>query len=114
MCRRRRRPPRSGGPSTPCGGKESRRLNLHGLMGRDPAFLELVDLHSTFPKILGIMGFNIQLFHTQLVVTPPDPGGPSAERKKLSFHQDNNRMSRGKGFADLSPAGEPNHIHHCV
>ena len=69
------------------GGKGSRRLNLHGLMGRDPAFLELVDLHSTFPKILGLMGFNIQLFHTQLVVTPPDPGGPSAERKKLSFHQ---------------------------
>lgn len=46
-------------------------LNQHGLIGRDRAYLELVDWPTTFPKVFGVLGWNIQLFHTQLVVTPP-------------------------------------------
>ncbi len=46
-------------------------LNLHDLIGRDPIFLDLVDRPETLPKVFGVLGWNIQCFHTQLVVTPP-------------------------------------------
>jgi len=66
-------------------------LNLHDLVGRDPAFLELVDLPTTFPKVWGILGWHIQVFHTQLLVTPPAP--PNARPGAYGWHQDNNRMN---------------------
>ncbi len=66
-------------------------LNLHDLVGRDGAFLELVDAAATFPKVFGVLGWNIQLFHTQLIVTPPAP--PDAGAGSYGWHQDNNRMN---------------------
>ena len=48
-------------------------LNLHDLVGRDDVFLDLLDCPTTFPKVFGLLGWNIQLFHTQLIVTPPAP-----------------------------------------
>jgi hypothetical protein len=66
-------------------------LNLHGLVDRDDAFLELVDCATTFPKVFGILGWNIQLFHTQLIVTPPAPA--RASLGSYGWHQDNNRMN---------------------
>lgn len=67
-------------------------LNEHDLVGKDPVWLELIDLPDTFVKVLGIMGWHIQLFHTQLLVTPPAPAG--ATPGAYGWHQDNNRMSR--------------------
>ena len=67
-------------------------LNEHDLVGKDAVWLELIDLPTTFVKVLGIMGWHIQLFHTQLLVTPPAPSG--AEPGAYGWHQDNNRMSR--------------------
>lgn len=67
-------------------------LNQHDLVGRDPEYLELVDWPTTFPKVFGVLGWNIQLFHTQLVVTPPTH--PDAPRGGYAWHQDNNRMNR--------------------
>jgi hypothetical protein len=66
-------------------------LNLHDLIGRHPAFLDLIDCPTTFPKVWGILGWHIQLFHTQLIVTPPAPTG--AGRGAYGWHQDNNRMN---------------------
>ena len=66
-------------------------LNLHDLIARDPSLLELVDWHTTFPKVWGILGWHIQLFHTQLLVTPPAPAG--ATPGAYGWHQDNNRMN---------------------
>jgi hypothetical protein len=66
-------------------------LNLHDLVGRDDAFLDLVDLPATFPKVCGILGWHIQVFHTQLLVTPPAP--PHATPGAYGWHQDNNRMN---------------------
>jgi hypothetical protein len=66
-------------------------LNLHDLVGRDDAYLELVDLPATLPKVWGVLGWNIQLFHTQLVVTPPTH--PAAPHGGYAWHQDNNRMN---------------------
>jgi len=66
-------------------------LNLHDLIGRDDAWLDLVDRPTTFAKVWGVLGWNIQLFHTQLLVTPPAPEG--AGRGAYGWHQDNNRMN---------------------
>ncbi len=66
-------------------------LNLHDLIGRDRAYLDLIDWPTTFPKVFGVLGWNIQLFHTQLVVNPP--GHPDAPRGGYAWHQDNNRMN---------------------
>jgi ectoine hydroxylase len=66
-------------------------LNEHDLIGKEPEWVDMIDLPTTFPKVFGIMGWNIQLFHTQLIVTPPAPGaGPGP----YGWHQDNNRMNR--------------------
>src|SRR3954470_9632501 len=48
-------------------------LNEHDLVAKDPVWLQLIDHAPTFVKVLGIMGWHIQLFHTQLLVTPPAP-----------------------------------------
>lgn len=66
-------------------------LNRHDLIGRDAAWLELVDLPATFAKVWGVLGWHIQLFHTQLIVTPPAPAGAPAGA--YGWHQDNNRMN---------------------
>jgi ectoine hydroxylase len=67
-------------------------LNEHDLIGKEPRWLELLDLPATFPKVFGIMGWHIKLFHTQLLVTPPV--GPAAQPGGYGWHQDNNRMNR--------------------
>jgi hypothetical protein len=67
-------------------------LNEHDLIGKDEAWLELIDLATTFPKVFGILGWNIRLFHTQLIVTPPV--GPQGAPGGYGWHQDNNRMNR--------------------
>ncbi len=66
-------------------------LNQHDLIGRDPVYLDLVDLPTAFPKVFGVLGWHIQLFHTQLIVTPPAPS--AAVRGGYGWHQDNNRMN---------------------
>ncbi len=66
-------------------------LNQHDLVGRAPEYLDLIDWPTTFPKVFGVLGWNIALFHTQLVVTPP--GHPDAPIGGYAFHQDNNRMN---------------------
>jgi ectoine hydroxylase len=66
-------------------------LNLHDLISRDETWLELVDLPTTFAKVWGVLGWHIQLFHTQLIVTPPAPSG--APPGAYGWHQDNNRMN---------------------
>jgi ectoine hydroxylase-related dioxygenase (phytanoyl-CoA dioxygenase family) len=68
------------------------RVNLHDAIGADARFLDLIDWPTTFPKVWGILGWNIQLYHTQLVVSPQLP--PSPKGKRWGWHQDNNRMNR--------------------
>ena len=75
-------------------------LNLHDLVGRHDAYLELIDLPTTFPKVWGILGWHIQVFHTQLLVTPP--AHRDAGRGAYGWHQDNNRMN-----LDLGPGPQP-------
>lgn len=65
------------------------RYNIHDLIGLDDRFLDLIDWPTTFPKVFGILGWHIQLFHTQLVEIPPGSEGQADQRQ---WHQDNNRM----------------------
>jgi hypothetical protein len=66
-------------------------LNEHDLVGRDDVYLDLVDVPTTFPTVWSILGWHIQLFHTQLLVTPPAPA--AAIEGAYGWHQDNNRMN---------------------
>lgn len=72
-------------------------LNLHDLIGRDDVYLDLVDLPATFAKVWGVLGWHIQCFHTQLIVTPPTH--PGAVHGGYGWHQDNNRMNLDLGTA---------------
>src|SRR6185503_20126731 len=74
------------------GASEHAYLNLHDLVGRHPIYLDLMTWPTTFHKMWQVLGWNIQLFHTQLIVTPTSdpalPAGPDG------WHQDNDRMNR--------------------
>jgi ectoine hydroxylase len=75
-------------------------LNLHDLVGRHPLFLDLATHPTVFHRVWQLMGWNIQLFHTQLVVTPTS--APGATPGPTGWHQDNNRMN-----LDLSVGLQP-------
>lgn len=69
------------------------RVNLLDFIGKDEVFLELLDWPKTFSKVWGILGWNIQLYHTHLAVTPPGPPGETPARKRLGWHQDSGRLN---------------------
>src|SRR5439155_18650401 len=69
-------------------------LSLRDFIGKDDLFLELLDWPRTFPKVWGILGWHIQLYHTLMNVTPPLPPGEPPPRKRLQWHQDSDRLNR--------------------
>ena len=75
-------------------------LNLLDAIGKDDAFLELLDLPQTFMKVVDILGWHIQLYHSHLIVTPPLPPGHEPKRTRLGWHQDSGRLN-------LELEGEP-------
>src|SRR6266516_3146901 len=50
-------------------------MTLRDFIGKDDLFLELLDWPRTFPKVWGLLGWHIQLYHTHMNVTPPLPSG---------------------------------------
>lgn len=57
----------------------------------DPQFADLVDYERTLPKVWGILGWNIYLYHAHLIVTPPC--GKAADEKTFGWHQDSGRVN---------------------
>ena len=53
------------------------RVNILDFVGYDELFLELLDWPTTFPKVWGLLGWNIQLYHSHM---PTSPVMPPAER----------------------------------
>ena len=47
------------------------RFNLLDVIGLDRAFYELIDHPTTFPKLWRMLGWNIQVSHSHLIVVPP-------------------------------------------
>jgi hypothetical protein len=62
-------------------------------VGRDPAFLELLDWPVTFPRVWGILGWNIYLYHGHCAVNPPLPPDAPRVKKTLGWHQDSGRVN---------------------
>lgn len=65
------------------------------------AFLPLIDHPRVFPKVWGLMGFNIYCFHTHLIVTPPanrprrgEPGQTGPDFSIENWHQDSGRVNQ--------------------
>src|SRR5262245_11202451 len=63
------------------GADEHAYLNRHDLVGWHPIFGSLMTWPTVFHKVWQLLGWNIQVFHTQLLVTPTsnpsDPPGPT-------------------------------------
>jgi len=71
------------------------RLNHYDVIGRDQRLLDLIDLPTIFPKVWGILGWNIQLYHTHLTVNPCAPPDESQETHGLAlgWHQDSGQLN---------------------
>ena len=71
------------------------RMNHYDVIGRDPRLLELIDLPSTFAKVWGLLGWNIQLYHSHLTVNPTAPPGKTLEADglELGWHQDSGQIN---------------------
>ena len=66
-------------------------INMLDFMGKDQVYLQLIDWHKTFPKVWGILGWNIKLYHSHLIVTPPQPDADP--NRRLGWHQDSGRLN---------------------
>lgn len=67
-------------------------INIFDFIGKDDVFLELLDYPTTFPKVWGILGWNIQLYHSHTIVTPPNAvSGPG--QQGLNWHKDSGRLN---------------------
>ncbi len=55
-------------------------------------FQDLVDHERVLPKVWGILGWNIYLYHAHLIVTPPT--GKEPDGKTFGWHQDSGRVNK--------------------
>jgi ectoine hydroxylase len=65
---------------------------LSNVLHRDPAFVKLLDHPRTFPKIWGVLGWNIYCYHSHFLVNPARGG--REEGRPLGWHQDSGRVNR--------------------
>ncbi|HEV2126310.1 MAG TPA: phytanoyl-CoA dioxygenase family protein, partial [Chloroflexota bacterium] len=56
-----------------------------------PLFADLVDYERILPKVWGILGWNIYLYHAHLIVTPPS--GKQPDDKTFGWHQNSGRVN---------------------
>jgi ectoine hydroxylase len=56
-----------------------------------PLFQDLVDYGTILPRVWGILGWNIYLYHAHLIVTPPC--GQPRDDKTFGWHQDSGRVN---------------------
>ena len=62
---------------------EHETVNMLDFVGKDELFLELLDWPKTFPKVWGILGWNIQLYHSHMVITPPRSANEKLPKRRL-------------------------------
>lgn len=66
-------------------------LSVTNVIQEDPAMVDLIDWPTTFPKIWGILGWNIYLYHSHVDVTPP--ADEQALTWRVAWHQDSMRVN---------------------
>ncbi len=73
-------------------------VNIADILGKDDAFLELIDCPRVFPKIWGILGWNIWVQHSHVVVVPPAEATSAAQDAAKPFrygwHRDGGAINR--------------------
>jgi hypothetical protein len=75
------------------GHEANKALFFPNFIPEEDLFLDLVDFDRVLPKVWGILGWNIYLYHCHLIVTPPS-GEPQPERPKtFGWHQDSGRLN---------------------
>ena len=75
------------------------RMTVRDILARDDRFLQLVDWPITLPKVWGILGWNIQIYHAVLAYSPPPPTSGDQVRMQ-GWHQDSGRLNHE---LELSP-----------
>ena len=68
-------------------------FNILDFVGRDEIFIEMLDWYTTFPKVWGILGWNIKLYHSHLIALPPLPPEERDKHRRLGWHQDSGRLN---------------------
>jgi len=66
-------------------------LSVANIIHEDDALVDLLDCPTVFPKVWGILGWNIYLYHSHLDVTPP--ADEAALRWRVAWHQDSMRVN---------------------
>lgn len=66
-------------------------LSVPNIVHEDLALVELIDCPTVFPKVWGILGWNIYLYHSHLDMTPP--ADAAALRWRVAWHQDSMRVN---------------------
>jgi ectoine hydroxylase len=83
---------RAAGRLAVAGGTTNRAGAMHSFafVLRDPSYLELLDLPTTFPLVWGILGWNVYMYHSHIDQHPPlDAPLPPA----WGWHQDGGRQN---------------------
>lgn len=72
------------------------RVNHYDFIGKNDAYLDLLDWPTTFPKVWGLLNWHIQLYHTHMTYTPPEPSNHSLEEHGigLGWHQDSGTLNQ--------------------
>jgi len=83
---------------------KNRILNIADIFWRDDAFLDLLDCPTVFPKIWGLLGWNIWVNHSHFNVNPSIPDDPAKSRGKFvyAWHRDS-----GVIYQDLQATPPP-------
>lgn len=66
-------------------------LSVTNVLHEDAAFLDLIDCPTIFPRVWGILGWNIHVYHSHMDVTPP--ANPDTATWKVAWHQDSMRVN---------------------
>ena len=85
----------SGGYTHTPHGARAGRVNAIDVAGLDPALIELVDHPRTLPKVWGILGWNIHLYHSHYIMAErvDRPANGEAEAT-LGWHQDSGQINQ--------------------
>ena len=66
-------------------------MSVTNVVHEDPALVDLIDCPAVFPKVWGILGWNIYLYHSHVDVTPP--ADAQALTWRVAWHQDSMRVN---------------------
>jgi len=72
-----------------------RLLSFTNFLPEDDGFVDLIDWPRTFPKVWGILGWNIYVYHTHLDTLPPRTTPPE---HPYAWHQDSMRVNEELEF----------------